>query len=223
MKPMIAGVTRKEFTDTLSYPMLKQKEIDKKFTFDNIANTILYKQTITTLYFTGKGFEGEWAEEAIKGLCAGRRVFLGQNLYTKGACYAAKELSGDQKLGDYILLNDEMISSAVGLRVYCDAAMKDIMLTDAAVGWYEINQSIEVITEDTSELEFIIKDLMTREIRREKINVNHLPDRPNRMTRLEINLTFTDKTTARIVVKDLGFGDFYPETGRTWEYELEIG
>lgn len=223
MKPIIAGVTKRTFTDILSYSMLRQKDINVNYAFENIANTILYKQIISTLYFTGKGFEGEWAEKSIKSLCMGRRVFLGQNLYTKGACFAAKELSGDRKLGDYILLNDEMIPCSVWIRVYCDALMKEVLLTEEAIPWYEVNKSVEVIPEGEAELEIIFKNIMTKESIREKIKVDHLPNRPNRMTRLEINVTFISKTTAKIIVKDLGFGEFFPETGHTWEFSIEIG
>jgi len=222
MKPIIAGVTKRELTDNLNYSFLNQKDINVSYAFLNIANSLLYKQIISTLYFTGKGFEGEWAAETIKSLCTGRRVFLGQNLYTKGACYAAKELSGDQKFGDYILLNDEMIKSSVGVCVYSDATIKEVLLTEAAAHWYEVNSSIEVIPEGCAELEIIIKNIMTKEVIREKLVLNHLPNRPDRVTRLEINLTFINKTTAKIMVKDLGFGDLYPETGNAWEFSIEI-
>jgi len=111
----------------------------------------------------------------------------------------------------------------VWLLAYSDAMMKEVLLTKAAVPWYEVNQSIEVIPEDDVELEIITKNIMTKDLIKEKLVANHLPDRPKRMTRLEINLTFTSKTTAKIMIKDLGFGDFYSETGHTWEFVIEIG
>ncbi|MDF2539420.1 MAG: hypothetical protein K0S76_2441 [Herbinix sp.] len=221
-KPMIAGVTKREFTDTLNCTMINRKDLNLSYTLENIVNTILYRQSISTLYFTGNGFEGGWAEGVLKKLCAGRRVFLGQNLYTKGACYAAKEMSGDQTLSDYVLLNDDMIQASVGLKVYCDAMVKEVLLTEAALPWYEVNSSIEVIPEEEAELEIIIKNIMTREIIREKITIKPLPERPKRMTRLEIKLTFINRTSAKITITDLGFGDFYKSTEQTWEYTFDI-
>lgn len=221
MKPIIAGVNKRVFTDTLDYTMLSNKNINVPYAFENIANTALYKQLISALYFTGKGFEEEWSEGILKKLCNGRRVFLGQNLYTRGACYAAKELSGDQKLGDYILLNDEMIQVSVSVRVYSDALNKEVVLTEAAKPWYEVNHSIEVIPDDTNEIEVVIKNIMTKEVIREKLLLEY-PQRPNRTTRLELNLNFTKKTTARLQVRDLGFGEFYPGTGREWEFLIEV-
>ncbi|MBE5966352.1 MAG: hypothetical protein E7255_05225 [Lachnospiraceae bacterium] len=221
-KPIVASLSRKDLTEQLSYDMLDSKEIDIEYVFKTLADTLLFKQIISTLYFTGKGFEGGWAEEVIKSLCTGRRAFLGQNLYMKGACYAAKELSGDRMLENYILLNDEMITSSIWIRLYADAKMTEVPLTEAAIPWYEVNKSIEVIAEDEAEIALIIKNIMTREILCEKLVPSHLPERPKRMTRLEINLTCTSSSKAKLTVTDRGFGAFYPETGRVWEFLLEI-
>ncbi|HKL98542.1 MAG TPA: DUF5716 family protein [Mobilitalea sp.] len=220
--PMIAGMERKEFTDTLSLPMLKQKGLNTSYAFENIANTVLYKQIISTIYFTGEGFKSGWADEVIKGLCTGRRVFVGQNLYSKGACFAAKELSGDRKLADIILLNSEMLVSSIWIRVYTDAVTKEIMLTDAAIPWYEVDREIEVIPENIAELEIILRNILTKEITRERLHISNLPNRPERMTRLGIHLCLTERSKAKITVTDLGFGEIYPETGQIGEFIIDI-
>lgn len=226
-KPMIAGIMMKDYTDVLNMTMLKYR--DKEFPggnpayiFENLADTILYKQTITTLYFTGSGFEGGWADEAIKSLCVGRRVFVGQNLYTKGACYAARELSGDRRLQDFLLLSDDMLVNDVNLRVYCDTAFKEIPLINAGDSWYEVDKSLEVIPEGRAELEINIKNIMTRDSAREIITVDQLPKRPDRMTRLLIHITCRDKSTGLITVTDLGFGEFSPGSGKLMEYEIKF-
>ncbi len=221
-KPMIASLTKTEFTETLNIEMLKNKSNNPAYIFENLANTVLYKQIISTLYFTGSGFDGGWSEDVIKGLCVGRRAFMGQNLFTKGACYAAKELSGDKTLNDFILMNDDMISTSIGLRVYCDTKYQEIPLAGAGETWYEVYKSIEVIPEGDAELEIVLKNVMTRDAIREKIRLTQLPERPDRMTRLEINLTCKDKSTGIIMVTDLGFGEIYPETGCILEFSIEI-
>ena len=90
-KPIIAGLTKKDFSDDLDYHMMKANPGNAPYVFDNITNTALHNQIVSTLYFTGIGFDGGWADDVIKSLCGGRRIFYGQNLFTKGACYAAKE------------------------------------------------------------------------------------------------------------------------------------
>lgn len=220
--PMIAGMEKKDFSDTLNHSILKKKNVDSSYTFETIANTVLHKQIISTLYFTGRGFDGSWADEVIKNLCAGRRVFVGQNLYPRGACYGAKELSGDEKLGNIILLNNEMIVSAVGIKVYVDGIIKEVVLSDVAVPWYEVERAIEVIPDEVRDLEIVLRNVMTKEIIRERIPINNLPERPPRMTRLSINIICTDKTKLKVTITDLGFGDIYPATGKLAEYLLDI-
>ncbi len=222
MKPIIAGLEKTDYSHMLHYSMLKDKENNVPYLFENITGTALYKQLVTTLYFTGKGFEGGWAEQTIKGLCNGRRAFMGQNLFVSGACYAAKEFAGDRTLGDFILLDDDMLAGSVGLKVYCDTRYQEIGLAEAGENWHEINKSIEVIPEGEPELELILKSMLGRETVREKIHLTKLPQRPNRMTRLEINFTCRDRSTGVITVNDLGFGGFYPETGKVMEFTVEI-
>jgi hypothetical protein len=221
-KPMIACLNKTDYSNILNYQMRNNKQDNHAYTFENIANTALHKKLVTTLYFSGAGFDGGWAEEVIKGLCAGRRVFQGQNLFTKGACYAAKELSGDRYLEDFILLNDDMIASVVAVKVYKDTKFQEEVLAEAGEIWYELNKSIEVIPEGDTELELVLKNILTRDVVRERIHLTKLPNRSDRMTRLQINFTCTDHATGKITVNDLGFGEFYPETGCILEATIEI-
>lgn len=221
-KPMIAGLTVESFTDTLNINLKKDETVNLSYIFKNIADSLLYKKIISTLYFTGEGFEGGWADDIIKSLCRGKRGFVGQNLFTKGACYAAKELSGDQQLSDIVLINDDMIISNLLVRVYCDARMKDIPLLEAGVPWYEVHPYIEVIPESDVSLELEVQNIITRDINRVKMQLDVLPDRPDRMTRLQLKLACTDQHTAFIQVYDLGFGDIYPGTGLIKEYSIEV-
>jgi hypothetical protein len=221
-RPMIASLNKADYSHILNIKMLREKREDPAYIFENIANTTLYKKLVTTLYFTGKGFDGGWADEAIKGLCTGRRVFMGQNLFTKGACYAAKELSGDRKLEEFLLLNDDMITGSVEVRVYKDTKLQEVALAKPGDLWYEVNKSIEVIPEGEAELELILRSVLTKEVVREKIHLTKLANRPERMTRLEINLTCKDQSTGIITINDLGFGEIYPESGRIMLFTVEI-
>jgi hypothetical protein len=222
VKPIIAGLSRKDLSEELNASMLQQKNINCAYIFENLANTILYKQVVSTIYFTGKGFEEDWSTLAIKNLCAGRRVFLGQNLYTKGACYAAKELSGDQMLQDMLLLNDDMITTSVLLRVFCDTRWKEVPLAKAGETWYEVHSTVEVIPEGAAELMVLRKDILSKDILYDTFIIDGLPERPDRMTRLCIEFTCENRNKGSLKVIDLGFGEFYPESGFEMIFPIEI-
>ncbi len=220
-KPMIACLNKTDYSHILNYNMLN-KQGNHAYTFETIANNALYKKLVTTLYFSGSCFDGGWADEVIRGLCAGRRVFMGQNLFTKGACYAAKELSGDSKLDEFVLLNDDMLTSVVSLKVYKDTKFQEEILAEAGTVWHEVNKRIEVIMEGAAELELVLKDILTREVVRERIHLPEFIDRPDRMTRLELQFSCKDQSSGVITVNDLGFGEFFPGTGCILETTIEI-
>lgn len=221
-KPIIAGLIKKDYTDMLNMSMLKQKEVNPDYIFENVANHALYKQIITTLYLTGSGFSENWCKDVVKNLCVGRRVFIGQNLFTKGACYAAKELAGDHSLENFILLNDDMTMCSITVRVYCDTSYKDIPLILPGENWYEIDRSIEVIPDNCNELEIIQKCILTGETSRKVFTIRCFPKRPNKMTRWLINLVCKDKSTVILTVTDLGFGDIYQESGQKEEIVIDL-
>ena len=220
--PIIAGLEKRSFSDTLNYSMINNKNLDLGYTFENIANTVLYKQIISTLYFTGRGFEGEWSEEVIKSLCAGRRVFKGPNLYTRGACFAAKELSGEEKLSNIILLNNDMIVNAIYIKAYVDGDIKEVLVTDPAVPWYEVDKEIELIPYGVSEMEIVFRNILTKKTIIQRIPLQDFPERPERMTRLNINIACIGKSKVKLTITDMGFGDIYKSKGRLAEYFLDM-
>ncbi len=202
--------------------MTNSVDLNPAYIFENIANTALYKQIVTTIYITGSGFEGGWAEDAIKSLCVGRRVFFGQNLYAKGACYAARELSGESSLHDVMLLGEDRVSTSVMMQVYCDAALKDLAVIEADERWYEVDKNIEVIAENGAQLNLILKNAMTRDIIQRSVLFEKLPERPDRMTRLRLQFTCTEQSVVMVNVMDLGFGDIYPGIGQLEEFMIEL-
>ena len=43
-----------------------------------------------------------------------------------------------------------------------------------------------------------------------------LPERPAKTTRLGVSLQYTSQVECRVVVKDLGFGEMFPSSGKEW-------
>jgi hypothetical protein len=222
--PCVVGMIERDFSETLSYDMLEEsKGIETlEYIFENIAKSVLYKQIVSTLYVTGKGFEGSWADNVLKGLCIGRRVFKGQNLYTKGACYTAIEIAGEHKFDDFIFLGNSMITSTFLIRGYYDAKIAEVVIAKAATPWFEVDEKLDLILDNEREIILVIKDVIKRETVEHKIILEGLPNRPNKTTRVEVRIHFLNKTTAIIAIKDKGFGEFYASSNRIWEKEIEL-
>lgn len=221
--PYIIGVTQKDLSDGIDWKALEEEgDAHISYAFLNAANTVLHKQLVTTVYVTGRGFEKPWANEALKELCVGRRVFRGQNLFTKGACYAARELSGEGKLDQCLFLDEEMIASNVSIRVYHDAAMQDILLAKAGSLWSEIDSSVDVIPDEEDEIRITIQDVLKHETRAHMLSLSGFSGRENKMTRFTIRLRFADSNTCIVTLKDNGFGEFCPSSNRVWERYITV-
>lgn len=222
-KPYIIGVSSKDLSDAIDWDELEERdEYDMSYAFVNAANTALYKQMVTTVYATGSGLQGEWANDALKELCSGRHVFRGQNLFTKGACYAARELSGQGKLQDCLLLDEEMLSSNVSIRTYHDAQLQDVLLAKAGTLWNEVDASIDVIPDDEDEIQITIQDVLRHETKAHMLSLSGFSGRENRMTRFTIRIRFADKNTCIVTLKDNGFGEYCPSSNRIWERYIKI-
>lgn len=221
--PFIIGVTQRDLSDGLDWEeMAKEGKEQISYAFLNVAGAALHKQYVTTVYVTGKGFEEEWANDALKDLCTGRRVFRGQNLFTRGACYAARELSGKGKLEDCLFLDEDMIASNISLRLYKDAEIQDVLMAKAGALWSEVDASVDVIPDEEEEIQITVQNVLKREVRAHMLSLSGFSGRDNKMTRFTIRIRFADSRTCIVTLKDNGFGEFCPATNRVWERYISI-
>lgn len=215
-------VRKYDLPEPFPYEFVKQEESERLSNhFEETAKQILYKKIVSTIYVTGKGFEGTWSDPALRNLCSGRRVFRGQNLYTKGACYAAyAEAMGCYS--DYVFLDEERITSEISIQVYQDAKEQEILLAKAGVPWWQAEKSLMVILDHTDEIHFVVKSISQKEPVLEVMKLENLRKRENKTLRMSINLKFIDRDTAVVTVRDTGFGTFYENSHRIWEQILKL-
>lgn len=216
--PYIVGVKRVDLSESLNWDMLEHDSSFKmEYAFVNLANTQMHKQMVTTIYVTGEGFQGEWANTALKQLCNGRRVFRGSNLFTKGACYAARELSGQGEMDDFLFLDEEMVYANISIRVYHDAKQQELQMVKAGTPWKEVDASVDVIPDDEEEIQLTVQNVLRHETTVHLLSLEGFEDRPNRMTRFTVRLRFADEGNCIVTLKDNGFGEFFPSSNRIWE------
>lgn len=222
--PVTVGIEKKEFTEHLSYKMLLElREYGElAYRFDNATKNALHKKIVSTIYVTGQGFQGDWHKSVLESLCVGRRVFYGQNLYTIGACYGAKELAGEGKLSDYLLLNEEMVLVDISVKVFSNNRFVPFYFVKAGTMWYDAAKKIEVIPDEETELELEVFDVMTQQKTTFFLHIDQIEGRPGRTTVLEVGLKFLEPKTCVLKVKDKGFGNMYPSTNRIWEKEIHL-
>ena len=82
-------MVREEFGTEETEQKERKQKLDKKFL--RIAEAEMDGGMFSTVYLLGDGFKENWAGDSLRYLCRNRRVFQGNNLYSKGACYGALE------------------------------------------------------------------------------------------------------------------------------------
>lgn len=227
-RPITVSVSCTDYSEQLSMDLFGVIYVEQlRYLFENISRECLYKQIVSTIYITGKGFEKSWADGVVKNLCVGRRAFKGQNLFCAGACYAARELSGEANhFEDYMFLNEDMIKGSVSVKAYADAKESEIFLVKTGTPWYEAEVSAKFILNDesakTKEVEFIVRNDLFNTRTSCVIALDGLNVRANKTTRILVRIKFLDSKTCVITVKDIGFGDINKATNRVWEKIIDI-
>lgn len=209
----------RDFTkEYVEYAVRTQSPERKAYWFYELAMQQLQGRPVSTIYVTGTGFAGGWADDALRRLCDGRRVFFGQNLYTKGACQAARMVS-DGSAKEFLFLNGDMIRESIYLKLYHDSTEEYVELARAGMNYRNVFYQSRIIPDDTGEIEFLVANALKKEPLYEVMILEHPVKRKNKTIKLELTLYYADRETPVVQIRDLGFcGE--ESTCRIWEQLL---
>ncbi|MGN0166266.1 MAG: DUF5716 family protein [Lachnospiraceae bacterium] len=219
--PVTVTATGRDFSDELNFTMLASM-VDTRLAniFKSITDKLLYRQILSTIYFTGVGFDGDWADEVIKSLCPGRRVFKGQNLYAKGAAHCGL-IESNPEYKDFLFLTDDQVRYSVSIRMFKDNRIGEYTMVAAGTNWEEVNAKTVGILDNTDEIFFTIYHTVKKETKHIVMNLRNIEQRENKTTRVSVGVKFLDRDTAVITIKDLGFGEFFDNSYRIWEKVIQ--
>ncbi|MCR5651870.1 MAG: hypothetical protein K6F86_11895 [Lachnospiraceae bacterium] len=205
MKPNVT------FIDERQFELAEKSDIGML----NICRQVMDSEIISSVYLAGTGFEGDWAKETVKYLCDdGRRVFQGMNLYTKGACYAAMDVSGIKKLetGE-IFLDRDKLKVNIGMDLCIEGQIKYRSLIDAGINWFEASNEIEVMLGKEREIRITLTPISGDGDRIVVIRTNGIPERPERASRVRLRFEMISVSELKVTVTDMGFGEIFPASG----------
>ena len=196
---------------------------EKDLLLSDIARDIFGSRPVSSVFLVGEGFGENWYEESLKILCgAGKRVFAGNNLFAKGACYRAMEELKSPEERSFVFLGEDKIPYNVGIRTAGTGRNELYTLLNAGISWYEAKAECQVLLLNEPMLEFILKPMQGKETLKESLELTGIPERPPRTTRLQIAVQFEDVEKLRIEVKDLGFGELFPSSDLTWSETVDL-
>lgn len=193
---------------------------DKDSEFLHLLNRSFENQLISSVFLVGDGFDGDWMNQSLNFLCKGRRAFMGKNLFSKGACYAAATAEREDWL--FIYMGENEMKFNVSLKIRNQGNMEFFSLITAGKNWFELEEECEVILSGSPEIDFWKQLPHIREASIETLELTDLPMRPDKTTRLRIKAKPISVDKVEVEIKDLGFGEIYRGTDKVWKYTMTM-
>lgn len=217
----VASAHMKELA--MVYPVLnedKAKEADAMFC--KFIESVFDKRIVSSVFLTGDGFENNWYPRALRVLCNGRRAFIGNNLYSKGACYTAYRKMC-MHIENPVYLSEDKLTDQITVNMRVEGQEMWYPIVSWGAHWYESDNRWEVIMEQVEDIELRIESLVLGSVRTETISMDQFPKRAEYSMRLLLSTEFLDEKTCKISVKDAGFGDFFPPADFCAEKIIHLG
>ena len=219
--PKSINVIHEDYTQQMSLSKFGNDTYQMDVDFAKIAEYEGKKAYISAVFLTGVGFSNKWMKKSTNVLCQGRRVFVGQNIYTKGACYRA--VGGEYRAfyDDFFVETKENILSDIGITLD-DEEDTFVPIIKGGKQWYNTHGRIDVILDDTDSITIIYRNHKTGDEKRETVRIHGLPKRPNKTTKVSLEVEFDSPHEGAVIVRDLGFGKLYPTTNKIYRKEFTI-
>lgn len=183
----------------------------------------LQEHIISSIYLTGEGFNVEKFPEGLtKFFCNRRKVFAGQNLYVKGACFGAYEESPYGAKEQVVLACSNRVTTGIEVDITERGVAKRLRVIKPGVNWYTARRRLDFILEDINSIRIILKPCNSNKERYEEIDISQIPYRKGKMTRVELDIQFNSDNRCTVTVKDKGFGDFVKSSGKVVSKDMEL-
>ena len=178
---------------------------------------------VTGVFLSGEGFDQGWAERSLPFLLGQRRrVFYGDNLFVKGACYAAVERKEHRNFRNRQYMSESMVRTGVGMDLLLSGSPSYYPMINSGVNWFEAESSCEILVDGRDFLIFSLRSMDGKKRTSRQMDLPGLPVCPGFITRLRLSLRCLSPEVCEVTAEDLGFGGFFPATHKIWREEMEL-
>lgn len=175
------------------------------------AERMMQKKVYSSVFLTGKGFESrDWAEEFMKLLCTRRRVYMEPFVFSKGAAYRAQDCLQPKTSYPFTMICEGRLKSTISMNVLHKGQETSVVVAAAGENWYDKAAVIDVIPDKQDTVDFVVTPLDIKKQKLVSIPLEGFPKRPDRTTRVRIEVSFLDERTMDVRLKDRGFGELFP-------------
>lgn len=225
-KPVVTLIEKKEYKEFPVFNNGPQTEEEKAFLDQIFLECVMgdmESKIVSTVYLIGEGFLGEWYRKSVRYLCGKRRVFLGNNLYSKGACYALLDKMEPTELSaSYVYLGTDKVKANVGMEILRQGAPSYLAILDGGSSWYDCKKEWDMILEEDNRLVFRITPLDGKNATQTQIVLHGLQMNKNPLCRIHVESYMETPTQMKLKFWEKGFGEFYPSMGQYWEESIDL-
>lgn len=209
-------MTKKEQIPFEKKSVTSAKEKDKFFT-KWVAKKLNHRQ-IATVYLIGEEFEGKWMELSLASVCHGRRVFMGNHLFSTGAMLLKAEPLEKKE----VLMTEDYYPYYWGIRAF-HHGKKDVFIPIIKPGnfWFDTKGTIEVLMDACEQLEIEGMHSVSRQESRITIPLK-ITSSGLRMTKYRIEMHCVDAKTIEISIYNIGFGMIREGSGQIHREEFKL-
>lgn len=191
--------------------------------FLGILEKLCEGRIVSSAYLLGDGFREEWHKKSLQFLCRNRRVFQGNNLYSRGAVYSLLEKFDASEAGKtHIFLGEDKLKANIGMRVLRQGKESYYAILDAGENWYDLHKSCEILLSGEKEVSFVVTPLNGKNVETRTIPLAGARETGAPFTRYALDVAMASADTVAVTVTDLGLGEFFPASGQKWEESFQI-
>ena len=225
-KPIVTLIEKKDYDAFPKVDELPETQEEKELwdeTFLKYVKEDMEEKIVSTVYLIGDGFLGEWYQKSVRFLCTKRRVFLGNNLYSKGACYALwDKVEPGELSGSYVYLGTDKLKANVGMEIIRQGTPSYLAILDGGNSWYDSKKEWDMILESDNRLVFRITPLNGKNVTQTQVVLHGLQMQKTLLCRIHAEVYMETPQCMKIKLWDKGFGEFYPSGGQYWEESIEL-
>lgn len=179
---------------------------------------------VSAVYLLGDGFREEWAKESLRFLCRNRRVFQGNNLFCKGACFGLLEkLEPSQNGKEHIFLGADKLKANIGMNVLKRGKESYYALLDAGENWYEVHKECDILLPgEENVLSFLVTPLTGKRAQLREFILEDAPVRTGAFSRYAVKIRMTSAECVEAQITDMGFGELFPSSNKVWIKQFAV-
>ncbi|MCR5720053.1 MAG: hypothetical protein K6F84_05760 [Lachnospiraceae bacterium] len=226
-KPVVAYIQKESFpfNDTLKEEAgtLDSDSISsiKDGIFNRICEASFKSGDVKATYLIGDRFNSDWLDKSLKTVCGlGRRAFMGNNLFSKGACLYLKDLYDKEVTEkEFVFLGNGKLKSNIGMEVYRQGELSYFAILDAGTDTKEAVNDFDIYVQDKEAVKLIITSLSDGKEKRVSIV---LEDYDDDCRKINVKCHMIDDETVEFTLTDMGLGELIESTKREWREKITL-